>query len=350
MQKPKTSLLKNPYTFVYFFFALWLILVMVLLTLVFFDASIISIAAVSAFFLLSLVGGIIYWTRVIYTPLARLKQNVDKIKHAGAKDREASITQSSDDNSNFIDHLQEVFENEYENLLLKTKAEMHALQSQINPHFLYNTLEAIRNQALQRDADEIADMAEALATLFRYSISRPGDLATFGEELDNIDNYLLIQQFRFRGKFNVVKIFDEDDSNLVNYRLPVLTIQPIIENAIHHGLETKTGTGIVTIRAFTTQSKLVISISDDGVGMSSQTLSELTARFNENVNSLSEDDRYNTRGRGHGIAILNVHRRIKLYFGDEYGLFITSTQGIGTTVEIQLPKIYDTKAVLEDTK
>lgn len=347
MPKKKPPMPKNPYGFIYVFFALWLILVAALVATVSFGTKDLPIYIVLAVFVLSLILGIIYWTRVIYIPILRLKSNVNKIKHTSDN---ATTSLSESESSNFIDHLQEIFENEYENLLLKTKAEMHALQSQINPHFLYNTLEAIRNQALQRNASEIADMAEALATLFRYAISRPGDLATFGEEIDNIDKYLLIQQFRFRGKFNVVKIFDEDDINLINYRLPVLTIQPIIENAIHHGLETKTGTGMLTIRAFTTQSKLVISISDDGVGMPAHTLSQITAKLSENINSLSDVDRYSSRGRGHGIAIMNVHRRIKLYFGDEYGLFITSTQGIGTTVEIQLPKIFDEKSLAEERK
>ena len=347
MPKRKPPMPKNPYGFVYFFFALWLVLVAVLIVTISLDTKDFPIIVILAIFALTLILGIIYWTRVIYIPIIRLKDHVAKIRRA-SDISSSSLTENS--TLNFIDHLQEIFENEYENLLLKTKAEMHALQSQINPHFLYNTLEAIRNQALQRNASEIADMAEALATLFRYAISRPGDLATFGEEIDNIDKYLLIQQFRFRGKFNVVKSFDEDDVNLINYRLPVLTIQPIIENAIHHGLETKTGHGILTIRAFTTQSKLVISISDDGVGMSMHALGQLTAKLNENINSLSDVDRYNAKGRGHGIAILNVHRRIKLYFGEEYGLFITSTQGVGTTVEIQLPKIYDVKSLPEEPK
>lgn len=249
-----------------------------------------------------------------------------------------------------LNKLKSTLENEYTNQLLKTEAEIHALQSQINPHFLYNTLETIRSQAVQKKVPEIAAMTEALATLFRYSISRPSDLSTLGEELANVESYFLIQQYRFRGRFKIIKKLDNEDANLLNYKVPVLTIQPIVENAIHHGLETKLDEGTVTIRAYSTQNRLIISVTDDGVGMTSDKLDKIVNALN-NSDSAVSNERYSRRtGKNSGIALINVHKRIRFYFGPEYGMYITSTKNVGTSVEIQLPKAIDRNTFKEALK
>ena len=117
------------------------------------------------------------------------------------------------------------------------QTELTALQSQINPHFLYNTLECIRGQALIDDNREIAKMTEALSAFFRYSISKKGNFVTLREELDNINNYMLIQQYRFNNRFTLEIMIDEEDKVAYDYLVPKLIIQPVIENAIFHGLE-----------------------------------------------------------------------------------------------------------------
>ncbi|MBC8585427.1 sensor histidine kinase [Youxingia wuxianensis] len=221
--------------------------------------------------------------------------------------------------------------NDYTSQMLKSQAEMHALQSQINPHFLYNTLETIRSHAISNQSTEIAEMTEALATLFRYSISQAGEMATFAQELENVQNYLLIQRYRFPEKFVFVKRIEEE--SVLSYKLPILTIQPIVENAIHHGLETKMGTGTITLRAFTTQDRLMIYIMDDGMGMSEGRLKEIQQAM-EGKGSPSSG----SKGKNMGIAMINVNQRIKFYFGSEYGLKVYSAPGAGTTVEISLPK------------
>lgn len=235
-----------------------------------------------------------------------------------------------------IDHLirqvQEAIHNDYTSQMLKSQAEMQALQSQINPHFLYNTLETIRSHALSKKSFDIAEMTEALATLFRYSISRPGEMATFAEEMGNVDSYMIIQQYRFSSRFKIVKEIEDD--SILNYRLPILTIQPIVENAIHHGLETKMGPGTVTIRAYSTQSRLVIEISDDGSGMSEERLKEIR----QELCGMKAAPGRSPKKHG-GIALLNVDRRLKFYFGPEYGLTVYSTRQVGTSVGILLPKI-----------
>ena len=124
-----------------------------------------------------------------------------------------------------------------------------------------------------------------------------------------------------------------EEESVLSYKLPILTIQPIVENAIHHGLETKMGTGTITLRAFTTQDRLMIYIMDDGMGMSEGRLKEIQQAM-EGKGSPSSG----SKGKNMGIAMINVNQRIKFYFGSEYGLKVYSAPGAGTTVEISLPK------------
>lgn len=163
--------------------------------------------------------------------------------------------------------------------MLKTQAQMNSLQSQINPHFLYNTLESIRSKALLRDEEEIATMIETLARLFRYNISQRNTESSILDELENVKNYVRIQNYRFRDKFTLKLELDDLGELPENYMMPTLTLQPIVENAIHHGLEPKISPGTILIRGFLTQSKLILQIRDDGVGMSSDQLDTLRARL-----------------------------------------------------------------------
>lgn len=234
-----------------------------------------------------------------------------------------------------INRVKVAIQSDYTSQMLKSQAEIHALQSQINPHFLYNTLETIRSHAIIQKSNEIAEMTEALATLFRYSISRPGEMATFAEEMENVNNYLVIQQYRFPSKFKIVKRIE--DESILEYYLPRLTIQPIVENAIHHGLEPKMGTGNVTIRAYSTQSRLIIDISDDGLGMSEEQLNQLQEALRNNT--VKNGVQLGGKKKNAGIALINVNQRLKFYFGSEYGLKVYCTQNVGTSVEISLPKI-----------
>lgn len=231
----------------------------------------------------------------------------------------------------------ELSENEYVSELLMERARAHALQSQINPHFLYNTLDTIRSHAISRNQREIAEMTEALARIFRYSISKKSDTVTFSEELYNIDKYLLIQQYRFQNRFEIIKRFDKTDERvMMELRMPILTIQPIIENAIYHGLEPKSGIGHIVISAYLTESLFIINIYDNGVGMDEEQLEQIRRKLhNKEILSGSA----NKEGNHSGIAITNVNSRIKHYFGEDYGLDIMSTKGVGTWVEIILPQI-----------
>lgn len=233
-----------------------------------------------------------------------------------------------------IQHVKQSVENEYTSQMLASKAEIHALQSQINPHFLYNTLDTIRSMAIIRDSEEIAQMAEALSMLFRYSISRPGEMTTLKDELDNVKNYLLIQGYRFPGRFKYQQKIE--DGEILQYKLPVLTLQPVIENAVHHGLETKVGGGQVSIRAYRTRERFIIRIADNGTGMTETQLEVLRDRLSRG-GSIDSQDRDLRKHRNTGIALTNVNQRIKFYYGDDFGIKVYSTAGVGTIVEIILP-------------
>ncbi len=220
--------------------------------------------------------------------------------------------------------------------LNKRQAQYLALQNQINPHFLYNTLDGIRSEALLSGLTNVADMTEALATFFRYTISKVENLVTVEEELDNCRTYFKIQQYRFGERIQLKIVIDEDDSEEINhYLIPKLTLQPILENSIIHGTELKIGTGLTRIHIERTLSRLIIRVKDNGVGMSESTLEELNQKLNAAKFKLANT---NQESKG-GIALANVSNRIHLIFGEEYGMHVFSMENVGTEVEITIPLV-----------
>lgn len=218
----------------------------------------------------------------------------------------------------------------------KKQAQYLALQNQINPHFLYNTLEGIRGETLNAGLENVAKMTEALATFFRYTISNVENLVTLEDELTNVNNYYIIQRYRFRERLSLSVEYDAvSEMEIMTYELPKLTLQPIVENSIYHGIERKIGNGTLRIKIEMTSTRLIITISDNGVGMTEERLREINDKLScttlEYINPDSE-----TNG---GIAAVNVNNRIKLLFGEEYGICMYSTLHVGTDVEITLPLI-----------
>lgn len=217
----------------------------------------------------------------------------------------------------------------------RKQAEYLALQNQINPHFLYNTLEAIRGDAVLAGMDRIADTTRALAIFFRYTITEVEHLVTLEDELDNAENYFTIQQYRFGNKLEMDVEIPDGNYDLLQAKLPKLTLQPIIENAIYHGLERKVGVGNVRIIIESTSKNLLIRIKDDGIGISKSVLDELNQIFkNQDKTVASYSEPRNKKG---GIALPNVNSRIKLLFGEDYGIHILSVEEVGTEVNIVLP-------------
>jgi sensor histidine kinase YesM len=274
----------------------------------------------------------------IYNPIIHIEKVIHGIVEGGITIDTFNIEKASplftvySDLNIMIEKLRDLLLREYNANMMKKQAELVALQSQINPHFLYNTLESIRGQAISHGMEDIEIMTKALSDLFRYSITKKGNLVTLEEELQNVSNYLLIQQYRFSNKFLIVNKVDADT---LSYRIPKLLIQPIVENAIHHGLETKIGQGTVTIIAFRPENRLVVNIQDDGMGIEHERLVEMNDILVK-VKAQQEDT-----GSGLKIGLINANERIKLNFGNEYGLRLYSSKDIGTRVEIVLPLVSD---------
>lgn len=239
-----------------------------------------------------------------------------------------------------LSELEEKLQDEYSVRMVDKQAKLSALQSQINPHFLYNTLECIRSEALLYDCDSIARMAKALASFFRYSISKKENIVTLREEFNNIENYFLIQSYRFDDKFSFEILAAPEDREAYSCLIPKLSLQPIVENAIFHGLETKTDKGKVTIRVEMTEKNVIIIVSDDGVGIGREELERMRDSL-KNSRKETDQEGKSPGERGNGIALTNVSQRIKLIFGEDYGLNLYSTKGIGTDVEIILPIMTD---------
>lgn len=276
----------------------------------------------------------------VYKPLSKIERAMQLLEGESRDfnidfDEKNDIYPLSIQLNELIKNLKDSMNREYTASILRKQAEINALQSQINPHFLYNVLDSIRGHALMEDMDEIAEMTEALSILFRYSISGNSSLVTLESELKNIKNYFKIQQYRFNNKFELNIRIDGEEDKILSYQLPKLTIQPILENSIYHGLEMKMDKGNINIRIEATEERLIVIISDDGIGMDSEQLKKVNDKLNRQIDIEQEDE----NKKKTGIALSNVNQRIKMLFGEEYGVYIDSTQNIGTDVEIVLPRI-----------
>lgn len=207
----------------------------------------------------------------------------------------------------------------------KRKSELDALQAQINPHFLYNTLDSIVWMAENGKNQGVITMVTALARLFRISISKGRNIISVYEELEHVRNYLIIQKIRYKNKFRFeIKAQQET----LQCKTLKLILQPLVENSIYHGIEYMVEEGMISISTAIIDGRLLLQVSDNGLGMSPEVL--------ENI--LANDPK---RELGSGVGVKNVHERIQLYFGKEYGLEIESKLEEGTNVKIWLPVVKD---------
>lgn len=283
---------------------------------------------------LLLCSGVAAIIKALYKPLSRIRVSMKLLNESdtsGASIAELFRSRSHFENSFFdlIIKFQQQRENEYSLETLKKQAELNALQSQINPHFLYNTLDSIRGQLVAENLVDAAGIIESLSRLFRYSINPKVVYNTVEQELDNVDNYMRIIRYRFGERFVLQKKISAQSEAILNCEIPKLTLQPIVENAIQHGLEAKPDNGIITIRAFLSQNVLHISVEDNGVGVKASVLDDLNEKFRRGAAVQAKS--------GSGIALVNVNERVRLLYGEKYGLYVNSMEGMGTEVHILLP-------------
>jgi len=218
--------------------------------------------------------------------------------------------------------------------LERHKAEFQALQLQINPHFLYNTLETINCYAIVQDSDEISEMVEAMAFMLRYSIQTNLEEVTLANELNHVRNYMIIQKHRIGRDFEIEVA---TPPSLLLSRMVRLTLQPIVENIFQHAFSEGIEPGhTIRIDTYADGDELLVLVEDNGVGMSEARLEELRRRLGKN--RLAEEEIASRPGRRGGIGLVNVHRRIQMVYGDEYGLRVDSAPGKGTRIELRMPQ------------
>ena len=203
----------------------------------------------------------------------------------------------------------------------KRKAEMDALQAQINPHFLYNTLDTIHWMAKDYHATDIEKMVSALTKLFRLSLSGGSEFITLGQEISHVQNYLYIQKVRYEDKLNYR--FEVDES-LLGLTVLKLIIQPLAENALYHGIKPKDGGGNILVRVRRGDGALCVDVLDDGVGLTP----ERCAQLNESLEN---------RERGNGFGVFNVNERLVMHFGPDYGVRLRENPGGGAVSELRHP-------------
>ena len=216
-----------------------------------------------------------------------------------------------------------LIDNNYRSQILKKECELKMLQAQINPHFLYNTLETINWMARKNDMNEICDLISAVGDLMRISISNKKSYVTVREEMKLVSEYLYIQKIRYRDKLQTEIMADD---NMLDYMIPKLIIQPIVENAVVHGIEKKKEGGAVNIRGFLQDSKLCFIVYDTGIGMSEETIQKVMSHSND-ISSESHT----------GLGAYTVYQRIAYIYGAEGKFEITSKQGEYTKIVIEIP-------------
>ncbi len=237
----------------------------------------------------------------------------------------SEISALSDSFGHMVVRIQELMEQVRQEEITLRKTELNALQAQINPHFLYNTLDSIAWMCEEDRTKEAVEMVNALARLFRISTSRGHELITLEKEVEHAKSYLKIQNYRYKNQFAYE--FDVEESCL-SYLCNKITLQPIIENAIYHGIDRMVDEGYIKICIREEEMAIRMTVTDNGVGMSEEQCQEILHR---------------EAGDRTGIGIKNVNDRIRIYFGEEYGLHITSELDEGTCVEIRIPKLTELK-------
>lgn len=213
----------------------------------------------------------------------------------------------------------------YQSELEKKQSELAFLQSQINPHFLYNTLESIKGIAAVRGVGEIRDMTRALSLILQYSIKGMEEVA-LKEEVDIVKSYIQIQQIRFSNRFSVE--YDLSDEAL-GYKVPKMILQPVVENAIYHGLEPMLEKGELVVSGYVDDSGLVLCVRDNGIGIEESALEELRGKLDRTASA-------GLAGAA-GIGIVNVNNRLRLKYGEGCGITIRSGPGRGTEIFIKIP-------------
>ena len=288
-----------------------------------------SVVAFAAIFVL--ITALSYYIPLSITrPIRKLSEVTDQVAKGDLTVRSdvrsgAEVSVLSDSLNTMIDKIDELLEQVKKEQIRLRKAEFELLQSQINPHFLYNTLDAIVWLAEAGEQKKVVSMVGSLSDFFRTSLNQGKDIITIKEELQHSRSYLEIQQMRYQDILNYEIHVPEE---LHRYLIPKITIQPLVENALYHGIKNKRGLGRIVISGRKEEDFLILQIEDNGIGMRKERLDQVKEGMNQKIPT--EKDIY---------GLYNVNERIRLNFGEKYGISIESTYGEGTVVSIILPYV-----------
>ncbi|MGD7043359.1 cache domain-containing sensor histidine kinase [Jeotgalibacillus proteolyticus] len=277
-----------------------------------------------------------FFSTMITNPIQKLTKTMKKAREGEFHTITPSSSTSEINELNLsynqmVEHTNYLIRMVYEKELIRNQAELKALQAQINPHFLFNTLNALYWLLEEKEEEELADHVVAMSELFRYTISGPkkDEWVTLKTELDHVERYIQLMKMRFGEKLDWSILLEPRYENV---KIPKLIVQPIVENAILHGIESKAGKGHVRITVLPAPDSdfLILTVEDDGPGMPETAVQAIRASMEtEGISSV----------KGNGVAVANVHKRLKLHFEghDMKGLEIQSEVGRGTKVSFELP-------------
>jgi two-component system sensor histidine kinase YesM len=268
----------------------------------------------------------------IYIPIKKLHDVTATITH---NDLQALVTSHNVDEITelgmsfniMIGKIRQMLDSKIKEQETLKKAELKALQAQINPHFLYNTLDTIIWMAQANKTDQVIDIVQALSNFFRIALSKGQDWIPIAQEIEHIRCYLTIQKLRYH---DILDFKIEVDEDILSGTILKLTLQPLVENALYHGIKNKRNGGTITVRARRAgQDQVMLEIIDNGVGFTPYKLSKIRESLLEESGEISMSDS--------GFGLDNVHRRIQLYYGKQYGLNIESKYQEGTRVTVTIP-------------
>lgn len=297
-------------------------------------ASSIFVAIIAV--LASVVCSVVY-SKAISRPIRDLSEEMKTItlnEYSGStlESREDEIGILQDSFNHMITRNKELIAQQYQAKLEKRNAQLRALQAQINPHFMYNTLQVIGGMALEKDAPEVYSVTLALSDILRYSLNFSKEMVCLEEEVEYLKSYVMIQNERFGGKVQLKLELEPDTRKCL---IPKLILQPLAENSFEHGLLNKAGDWLLTVESHTTpEGDLLICIKDNGIGFDSERLAQIREKI--------ELDTVKAVNSGSHIGLANVHARIKLRSAKEgHGVSIDSSPETGTTVSVRMPALYE---------
>ncbi len=290
-------------------------------------ADFLLIAAVTGLLVLFFTWRAARLGRSITRPIAALCARVEGIDSGELEERqpiqaeEYEIRTLSEGFERMVGRLDRQIQETSRNQESLRRTELALIQAQVSPHFLYNTMDTIIWLIEAEKTQEAVEMVSSLSSFFRHSLSRGRDVITLGEEEEHVRSYLQIQQVRYK---DIMRYTINLAPELGDVLIPKLTLQPLVENALYHGVKLKRGPGHIYVVGRAEGEDILLQVTDDGVGMSPERLEELRSALD--------------RGERVGFGLSTVHERVRLFFGPPYGLSISSQQGVGTTISVRIPR------------